>query len=340
MVFLGDLACPAERVDSFNDAIKDISIFKDEVVVVNLEAVILNNGDNKQSKLYNSPKVLDSLLKNARKVIVSLANNHMYDYPDEILKTKSFLENRGVGVFGLYDEDGSVKPYEYEDAKGQFALFGHCWDLYTRTNPNRENNVRVVDTDYADFISIVSNYIKTNPLRKVICFMHWNYDLEEYPFPMHRKLAHDLIDSGCYGVIGSHSHVSQCVELYNNRPIAYCLGNFYLPSGIFFDGKLKYPTKSNFSLGIRVTDSPSVLKFESDSMSALKYIGSVNFEQTDNLNGMSDKDYLSLFKNNRIKKSLVPIFIDYKGGGYRFKRALAISRVKIIKYIKKLIQAS
>lgn len=337
MIFLGDLACPEERVSSFNDAINDISILKDEVVVVNLEAVILNNGDNKQSKLYNSPKVLDTLLKTAKKVIVSLANNHMYDYPNEILKTKSFLQDRGVGVFGLFDEDGSIKPYEYEDENGQYALFGHCWDLYTRTNPNRENNVRVVDSDYSDFILIVSTYIKTNPQKKVICFMHWNYDLEEYPFPMHRKIAHDLIDSGCYGVIGSHSHVVQCVEFYNNRPIAYCLGNFYLPSGIFFDGKLVYPTKSKFSLGIKVTDSPSVLKFESDSMSALKYIGDANFEQANNLNGMSDKDYLSLFKCNRIKKSVVPIFIDYKGVEYRFKQAFAIFRVNIIKFIRNLI---
>lgn len=334
MIFLGDLACPAERVDAFNKAISDITIFQNEVVVLNLEAVILNDGDNKQDKLYNSPNVLDSLLKNAKRVIVSLANNHMYDYPNEILKTKSYLEKHGIGVFGLCEADGSIKPYEYEDEDGQYALFGHCWNLYTQTNANHENDVRIVDTDYVSFIAIVSDYIKSNPQRRVFCFMHWNYDLEEYPFPMHRKIAHDLIDGGCEGVIGSHSHVTQCVELYKNKPIAYCLGNFYLPSGIFFDGTLKYPSKSKLSLGVRILKAPEILKFESDTTNVLSLLQKSSFVECDNISAMPHNNYIKYFKKYRVKRFLVPVFSDYKGWSYKLKLAMAITRVKLIKAIK------
>jgi len=337
MIFLGDLACPEERVEAFNDSISNITVLKDEIVVVNLEAVILDNGDNKKCKLYNSPKVLGSLINNAKKVIVSLANNHMYDYPDEILKTKAFLEDLGVGFFGLQEPDGSIKPFEYEDESGQYALFGHCWDLYTHTNPNQKNDVGVVDVDYRKFIEIVSNYIKSHARRKVICFMHWNYDLEESPFPMHRKIAHDLIDCGCESVIGSHSHVAQGVELYKNKPIAYCLGNFYLPSGIFFDGKLKYPSKSKISLGIKIAEKPLVMKFESDTTLIINYVGFSTFEQYNNYNNISDDEYTAFFFKNRIKKSFVPVFTDYKGWDYQFKQFLAILRVTFIKNLRKLI---
>ena len=30
----------------------------------------------------------------------------------------------------------------------------------------------------------------------VVCFMHWNYELEKYPQPYDRQLAMDLIDMG------------------------------------------------------------------------------------------------------------------------------------------------
>ncbi len=337
MIFLGDLACPTERVDDFNEVVDRVSVLSNEVIVLNLEAVILENGSNKESKLYNHPRALDSIIKNNKKVIVSLANNHMYDYPGEILKTKTYLENLGVGVFGLHEPDGLIKPFEYEDESGKYAMFGHCWDLYTHTNPNQENDVRVVDVDYGKFIEIVSNYIRSHTQRKVICFMHWNYDLEEYPFPMYRKFAHDLIDCGCEAIIGSHSHVIQPVEIYKNKPIAYCLGNFYLPSGIFFDDNLKYPTKSRNSLGIKIGEKPLVLKFESDTTSALKFLGSSPFEQYDNINGMTGKDYITMFKQNRVKKLFVPVFIDYHGCNYKYKRFIAIWRVNLIKILRKLM---
>ena len=70
--------------------------------------------------------------------------------------------------------------------------------------------------------------------------MHWNYDMETMPFPMHVCLSRNLIDAGASGVIGSHSHVPHAVEVYKGKPIAYRLGNFYLPSGIYFDGNVPH----------------------------------------------------------------------------------------------------
>ena len=81
MIFIGDIACPSLKVDSFISSIRSLGIFKNEIVVLNLEANILDEKENKRSlTLFNSPKVIDAFT-DAKKVIVTMANNHMYDYP-------------------------------------------------------------------------------------------------------------------------------------------------------------------------------------------------------------------------------------------------------------------
>ena len=95
MIFLGDIACPYERVSAFTDAVSKIEAFKDEIVVLNLEANILEKWEEKKPlTLYNSPDVLKGFGK-SRKVVVSLANNHMFDYPDKILQTVEKMELGG-----------------------------------------------------------------------------------------------------------------------------------------------------------------------------------------------------------------------------------------------------
>lgn len=340
MIFLGDLACPAEKIEAFNEAIDNLDILSDQVVVVNLEAVILRDGDASADKLYNHPEVLSSLCKKARKVIVSLANNHMYDYPAEILNTKTYLEERGVGVFGLRDADGTIKPYEYDDADGQVALFGHCWNLYSATNPNRHNDVRIVDVPYERFLRAVSDYVEDNPSRKVYCFMHWNYDLEIYPFPMHLKFAHGLIDAGVSGVIGSHSHIPHFAEIYRNTPIVYGLGNFYLPSGIYFNGTLTYPEESKTGLGIMISDcGAEILRFDTDTTCPVILKSVTHIAESNNAwpDTADHNRYYSFFKRNRAKRFLVPIFTEYSGVGFELKNCWAIWRIKFIKLILNLI---
>lgn len=333
MIFLGDLACPQERVAEFNNDVAALNILQDEIVVLNLEAVIQRHGSTRKETLYNSPEVLQAIASKAKKVIVSLANNHMYDYPEDIISTKRFLEESNIGVFGLMNSDGGFSPYEYSDGETNYAFFGHCWRLYTSTNPNRCNNISIVDVDYQDFLKSVVAYVKANPKSKVFCFMHWNYDLEKLPFPMHIRLSHDLIDAGVKGVIGSHPHVPQAVELYKGRPVAYSLGNFYLPSGIFFDGKLSYTEASKETIGIHIKEQNfEILRFETDKTCSVK------LKDVEEICSVAEAfrsipHYTAYFKKNRSKRMLVPVFKTYTGISYNIKLKLAIFRIKLIKSI-------
>lgn len=337
MIFFGDLACPPEKAAAFNDAVKALDILDNKLIVVNLEALFLFGNESKPETLYNDKSVLDGIQSKAKKVIVSLANNHMYDYPEAIIPTKSYLEKKGIGVFGLAEPNGEILPFEYDDESGSYAFFGHCWNLYSATNPNRVNDVRIVDCDYKDFLERVKTYKAANPDRQVYCFMHWNYDLEQLPFPMHVKLSHDLIEAGVSGVIGSHSHVTHCVELYKNKPIAYCLGNFYLPSGIYFEGKLAYPESSKSTIAVRIQDgNPDVLFIDTDKNEPVKFIKAVPFTEYTPLPESDIASYTKLFRQRRVKRMLVPVFDNYSGLKYNLKNRFAIMRVNIIKSLLKL----
>lgn len=346
MLFLGDLACPDEKIEKFSDCINNMPIFKDEIIIVNFEGNIVDNpSERRPVTLYNLSKSTE-LFDQSERVIASLANNHMYDYPKKILETKRILESHGIGTFGLY-ENGRILPYEFTDKRGKnYALFGHCWKLYTNTNCNTENDVRVVDCDYDEFVSAVSEYIFAHPGVAVYCFMHWNYDMEILPFPMHRKLTKKLIDCGVSGVIGNHSHVAQGYEIYNGKIIAYGLGNFYLPSGCYFDGRLSFPEQSRKTYGIRITDQGcDRIWFDTDceeSGSPIK-LSSIDEDMTgkkhyEDITTLSDEQYLEYFKKHRVKRFLVPVFTEISGKRADTKEKWAIFRVKVLRFMGTIIK--
>lgn len=68
----------------------------------------------------------------------------------------------------------------------------------------------------------------------VVPFVHWGVP-SPWRAPFHaviqehqRTLGHALIDAGADAVIGNHAHELHGVEFYRGKPIAYCLGNFWI----------------------------------------------------------------------------------------------------------------
>ncbi len=64
----------------------------------------------------------------------------------------------------------------------------------------------------------------------LILLPHWGYEWSIYPPYGLTVEARSFVDAGVDIIIGSHSHVPQGIEQYNNALIVYSLGNF------LFDG--------------------------------------------------------------------------------------------------------
>ena len=78
----------------------------------------------------------------------------------------------------------------------------------------------------------------------VIINAHWGTEYKSISNSRQRQLAHSLIDAGADVIIGHHPHVVQEMEIYNDRPIFYSLGNF------IFDQYFSVPTQQGLGVGL------------------------------------------------------------------------------------------
>ena len=65
-----------------------------------------------------------------------------------------------------------------------------------------------------------------NRVDYIVVNFHWGDEKAEYPGSDQIFFAHSVIDAGADLIVGHHPHVLQGVEKYNDKIIAYSLGNF------------------------------------------------------------------------------------------------------------------
>jgi poly-gamma-glutamate synthesis protein (capsule biosynthesis protein) len=116
----------------------------------------------------------------------------------------------------------------------------------------------------------------------LVCNFHWGVSGSDEVAEYQRHIGHAVIDAGADLVIGSHAHLPQPVEVYNNKVIFYGLGNFAFDwppmtkyrKGILAEVQVAQSTiqKVIFSPVLRRTDElnqPEVLEFSDPRSSAI-----------------------------------------------------------------------
>ena len=205
-----------------------------DLSVVNLETAITNEGV-KVPKEYNFRSDPNSLsgLKNAGFQLVSLANNHSFDYgqsgfTDTLANLKKYqLDYMGGGA--NKEEAYGAKTYSIKGRSIKVVAFSRVlpdfsW-LATDTKPGLANGYD---------LTLIQNTIEKEKKDAdfLFVYIHWGVETKRSPEAFQRDWAKTMIDSGADGVIGSHPHVLQGFEYYKGKPIAYSLGNFLFPNYI------------------------------------------------------------------------------------------------------------
>ena len=172
--------------------------------------------------------------------IVSLANNHTYDYGyDSFVDTLSTLENAGIEYVGAgmnSDEANSVKSFIINGYKvGYIACSGVEYPIHTPVAT--ETSVGIMGS--YDNGEAVTKAIKSakKECDYVIVYPHWGYENTTELSSAQTTNAKQWIDAGADAIIGNHSHCLQGMDFYKGKFIAYSLGNFWfnsktLPTGI------------------------------------------------------------------------------------------------------------
>ncbi len=230
----GDYLNARSTSDFLSDDLRNI-VCDSDIAICNLEAPILCEFMSPIAKA--GPNIYQSresilFLKNAGFNILSLANNHIYDYGDVALRASiEEIEAQGlefVGAGRSFSEAYQAKYIFKNDIKIGFiaacenefgCLYeeeergGYPWLLHHKI----EDNIREV-RNKVDFLIMIA---------------HAGVEDIEIPIKEWRDRYRRFCDLGVDIVIGHHPHVPQGYEKYGQSYIFYSLGNFYFDSQEF-----------------------------------------------------------------------------------------------------------
>ena len=342
MIFCGDIALPF--VGSIDYSSIPLSI-REKTWFGNLEGSLLIDSSAYLSRkvVFNDYDAVRDLCQSFSFKGFGLANNHLLDVCSykQTADLLSGLDDESVGAGETLEE--AERPLLVEDEYGQsFAILAFGWNVIECVYASKtKEGVNPYEKEHVLFS--VRKALSQYPKRKLICFFHWNYELELYPQPFDRELSEVLIDLGVYAVLGCHAHRVQQIEFYKGRPIVYGLGNFLFPQNIYWDGKLRYPvcSRKEFVFEILPDDLFFVHWLEYDSLN--RKIAYDSFESMDEIkceervayHMMPDLEYEKWFSENRSKKKLLPIFLS---SDTCFELRLKFVWIKIRAYIVSFIK--
>lgn len=312
MIFVGDVAIAHGDEFSF-DGFDDKSIGKPWCI--NLEGAITGSNDVPAWGVYNTSTWAESFAGfNLGPTFIG--NNHIHDVPDGIRSTLAELEQQGIAAFGAgKNPSDATRCVASKHGDQEYVLLGFGWPVIG-CQPVSSRRPGVNRLEGKSAIRQAKEAVRDAGRARVVVVFHGNYEFERYPQPAHRRLFMALIDHGVYAVIGHHPHIVGPIERYKGHTIAYSLGNWAFSYGRFFGGKLRFPESSFHQIAIELSDGGDVIHHARFSPPATVTYGTTERVDSKDLSlkpefeGFSHSDYVHWFKQNRIKRKGLPVYLD------------------------------
>jgi poly-gamma-glutamate capsule biosynthesis protein CapA/YwtB (metallophosphatase superfamily) len=232
MRFAGDclLGAHYEEAASQNPgmAFEGFDLFRTaDIAVVNLENPITTRG-TRITKPFNfrmNPRFVQ-VLTQAGIGVVSIANNHVFDYGEQgLLDTFSYLDSAHIRYVGAgRSRSDAHRPYFFSRAGRDVGILGYYGGGEARVATDRQSGV--ARRELGAIIQDVRALRHADPGIYIVVILHWGTEKADTPDPVQQEFARALIDGGVDAVIGHHPHVLQGIERYKNGVIVYSLGNF------------------------------------------------------------------------------------------------------------------
>lgn len=200
-----------------------------DIMVANNEFAVTNSND-KINKLYNfkaKPERLN-IYKEMGVDLVSTANNHVYDYGEEgLLDTIKYLEEYDIPNVGAGSNINEAKEAYYFIAGGyKFSFISASRAEKNVVTPNADENKPGIFWCYDSDLLIGTIKEEKEKSDFVIVLIHWGREDSHELEDVQKETGKLYIDAGADLIIGAHAHVLQGFEFYNNKLIAYNLGDF------------------------------------------------------------------------------------------------------------------
>lgn len=175
--------------------------------------------------------------------IVSVANNHVYDYGEiSLLDTLTTLEEAAMPYVGAgRNIEEAVKPVYFVANDIKIAYISATQieqGDYPDTVGAGENTAGVFRCWNDDRIYDVVREAKENA-DFVITYIHWGTELSETLHWAQPDQAAKLVEAGADLIVGDHPHCLQEIAYIDNVPVIYSMGNFWFNSKTQDTGILK-----------------------------------------------------------------------------------------------------
>lgn len=164
--------------------------------------------------------------------VLSLANNHIYDYDAEGLSDTTYtLESNNIVPVGAGENLEEARNLKIANVKEKKIGFLAYTDL-AYVNFSDKNQIPVATENKSGVAPRKEEYILEdieNAKGKcdlLFISLHWSDEYTHIPKDEQIDMAHKLIDAGADGILGHHAHNLQGIEVYKDKPIIYNMGNF------------------------------------------------------------------------------------------------------------------
>jgi poly-gamma-glutamate synthesis protein (capsule biosynthesis protein) len=202
-----------------------------DITCINNEFTFSTRGAPLKNKVYTfraHPSNV-GILKEMGVDIVSLANNHVYDYGKEsLIDTMATLEQAGIEYVGAgHDLDEAMEPVYFE-VQGKTVAFvaasrAEKYKMTPQATKDSPGILRCYDT--ALFKQVIKKARENSDY--VIAYVHWGTEFTHKLEDVQLSTGKEYLDAGADIVIGAHPHRLQGIEFYKGKPIIYSLGNFW-----------------------------------------------------------------------------------------------------------------
>ena len=259
-----------------------------DISVVNNEFVYEDGETPLAGKTYTFGAATENvkLLKIFSADLVTLANNHVYDYGEEgLISTLDTLDDAEIPYVGAgrnLEEASAIKYFVVKGRKIAFVSATEIEKFAKYTKEATENSPGVIKTiDTSLFCSVIAE-AKANADYVVVC-VHWGIEGKNDFEAEQRRMAEDYVKAGADVVIGGHPHRLQGVEFIEDTPIAYSLGNFWFSTGTIYTtiAQIRIDESGELSLYmipcIQQNLTTSILTEEAEIDDFYKYVADVSY---------------------------------------------------------------
>lgn len=259
-----------------------------DISVVNNEFVYEDGETPLAGKTYTFGAATENvkLLKIFSADLVTLANNHVYDYGEEgLISTLDTLDGAEIPYVGAgrnLEEASAIKYFVVKGRKIAFVSATEIEKFAKYTKEATENSPGVIKTiDTSLFCNVIAE-AKANADYVVAC-VHWGIEGKNDFEAEQRRMAEDYVKAGADVVIGGHPHRLQGVEFIEDTPVAYSLGNFWFSTGTIYTtiAQIRIDGRGELSLYmipcIQQNLTTSILTEEAEIDDFYKYVADVSY---------------------------------------------------------------